>query len=465
MSTRGRARRRAAALAAGFALLAGPAAAEAHGIVQRSNLPIPEWLFAWAAAIVLIASFFALGVLWARPQLEQPPWRPLPRGLGRALAGPGLRRICAVIGVAAFALVVAAGYLDPGEDIGNLASTFILIVFWVGLAFASVLFGDLFAVFSPWRAVRLPGLRPYPERWGRYPAALALLGFTWIELVGQWGGSPPLLASAALAYTAYTLAMQYVFGTEAWTQRGEAFAVYFGLFARLSVWERRGDEVGVRRPLGGLARLDLVPGTVAFVCVMIGTVTYDGFGQGQLGRDAIAALTRGLDGLLGDDLALGTARTLGLLAGVALVAGFYRLGIAGARSVGGRLDAARLRGAFVHSLVPVAFVYVAAHYLTFLLFEGQAAITLASDPFGSGWNLLGTVARGIDYSLLDTDATWYLQVGLVVCGHVAALVLAHDRALSLYRDPRLAVRSQYWMLAVMVGFTSLALWLLTQAAA
>ena len=39
----------------------------------------------------------------------------------------------------------------------------------------------------------------------------------------------------------------------------------------------------------------------------------------------------------------------------------------------------------------------------------------------------------------------------------------HDRALVLYPDPRLAVRSQYWMLGVMVGFTSLALWLLAQA--
>jgi len=51
----------------------------------------------------------------------------------------------------------------------------------------------------------------------------------------------------------------------------------------------------------------------------------------------------------------------------------------------------------------------------------------------------------------------------VVLGHVAALILAHDRALTLYRDPRLALRSQYWMLGVMVGFTSLALWLLAQA--
>ena len=51
----------------------------------------------------------------------------------------------------------------------------------------------------------------------------------------------------------------------------------------------------------------------------------------------------------------------------------------------------------------------------------------------------------------------------MVIGHVAALILAHDRALGLYDNPRLAVRSQYWMLAVMVGFTTLALWLLAQA--
>ena len=53
----------------------------------------------------------------------------------------------------------------------------------------------------------------------------------------------------------------------------------------------------------------------------------------------------------------------------------------------------------------------------------------------------------------------------MIVGHVAALILAHDRALVLYREPKLAVRSQYWMLAVMVGFTSLALWLLAQATA
>jgi hypothetical protein len=115
--------------------------------------------------------------------------------------------------------------------------------------------------------------------------------------------------------------------------------------------------------------------------------------------------------------------------------------------------------------VPIAVVYVLAHYLTFLVFQGQAMAYLSSDPLGKGWDLFGTAGSAIDYGVLSQNATWYLQVGFVVLGHVAALTLAHDRALTIYDNARLAVRSQYWMLAVMIGFTTLALWLLASAGA
>ena len=452
-----------AGVAAAVAL--APQAAEAHGLVQRTSLPIPEWLFGWAAAIVLVASFAGLAVLWPTPRLQQPGWRPLPGGIGRVLGSRAVEALCGAVGVALLVVVVLAGYLGHGSALDNLAPTFILIDFWVGLVFASVLFGDVFRAFSPWRAIRLPGFRPYPERWGRYPAALALLGFTWIELVSGWGETPADLTTAAVVYTVYTLVMQAVFGTETWTRRGEAFAVYFNLFSRVSVWETRERVVGLRPPLGGLPRLDTPPGTVLFVIVMIGTVTFDGFSQGQIWKDFSVDLADALDGLVGVDAAAKVAATLGLLAGVAVIGAFYRLGIDGARSVGGDIETPELRRSFIHTLVPIAMVYVAAHYLTFLLFEGQATFYLASDPFGEGWDLFGTADRAINYTYLSQNATWYVQVAVVVVGHVAALTLAHDRALALYRDPKLAVRSQYWMLAVMVGFTSLALWLLAQAAA
>ena len=456
--------------AAAAAALAAPAPASAHGLVQRSNLPIPEWLFGWGASIVLVVSFVALAALWPSPRLEdRPPWRPLP-GLGRVLGSRPVEWLCGAIGVALLVVVLVAGFVGSGTALDNFAPTFILITFWVGMVFASALFGDVFRAFSPWRAIgrllpRPEGLRPYPERLGRWPAAIGLLVFTWIELASGWGEDPALLVTAALGYTLLTLAAQAVWGVESWTRCGETFAVYYNLFARIAPFETRDRVVGVRPPLAGLPGLQPAPGTVALVAVMIGTVTFDGLSQGQLWNDVAIALTDAVTALgIPITSAPTIVDTLGLLAGVALVAGFYRAGIAGARSVGGDLSAARLRRGFVHSLVPIAAVYVVAHYLTFLLFEGQAISYLASDPFGQGWDLFGTASSAIDYSLLSQNGAWYAQVAFVVAGHVAALILAHDRALVLYPgDAKLAVRSQYWMLTVMVGFTVLALWLLAQA--
>ncbi len=144
----------------------------------------------------------------------------------------------------------------------NFAPTFILIIFWVGLVVLSLLFGDVFRAFSPWRAIgratgallgrRAPAPHPYPARLGRWPAALVLLVFAWIELVGRWDSVPRTLASAALGYTVITLAAQAIWGTETWSRRGEGFAVYFNLFSRISVFETRDGVVGVRPPLGGL---------------------------------------------------------------------------------------------------------------------------------------------------------------------------------------------------------------------
>jgi hypothetical protein len=469
-----RSRRLSSLLAAlpAVAALALPAAASGHGgPIQRTPLPIPDWLFGWGAATVLVISFAALALMWPKPVLEQPRWRPLP--FGRALGSRGIEVVCGAIGVALLVTVIVAGYIGSPSALNNFATVFVMITFWVGLVLASILFGDVFRAFNPWRAVgrvvgaavgrRGPARRPYPEQLGRWPAVIGLLMFTWIELVGKWADTPSTLATAVVGYTAVTLAAQSVYGVETWTRRGEAFSVYFNLLSRISVFETRSRVVGLRRPLDGLPRLKPVPGTVAFVMVMIGTVTYDGLSQGTLWNDDIGPALQDAFSWLGTETALDVAGTIGLLGGVAIVAGFYSLGIEGAKSVGGGFSAAHLRRVFVHSLVPIACVYAIAHYLSYLIGEGQAMIYLASDPFGQGWDLFGTASTAINFGLIGDEPLWYVKFGFVVVGHVAALMLAHDRALATYGQAQQAVRSQYWMLGVMVGFTLLALWLLRQA--
>ena len=238
----------AALAAAGAAALLVPAAAEAHGLVQRQQLPIPQWLFAWAAAAVLVISFFALAVLWPQPRLEKDNWRPI--NGGRAIVSLPAQIICGAIGVGLLVVTLLAGYIGSGTALDNWAPTFLLINFWVGMVFASIIFGPIYRAFSPFRAIGrlLPSLnRPYPEKLGRWPAVVCLWFFTWIELVSGWGDAPATLVTAALGYTILTLAAQCYWGVETWSRRGEAFAVYFDMFARMGIWEVR-DGVARRAP-------------------------------------------------------------------------------------------------------------------------------------------------------------------------------------------------------------------------
>jgi hypothetical protein len=124
----------------------------------------------------------------------------------------------------------------------------------------------------------------------------------------------------------------------------------------------------------------------------------------------------------------------------------------------------RLGIRFGHTLIPIALAYLVAHYFSLFVFQEQAQWTyLLSDPLGNGSNYFGTAGGSIDYGLVSSTTVWYVQVAALVIGHVTALTLAHDRAIDVYGDSRLGALSQRWMLLVMVGFTTLGLFLLSQA--
>jgi hypothetical protein len=448
----------------------------AHGLSGRSDLPIPEWLFGWTAVGVLVISFVALGALWRSPLLEHAGVRSLPSWLSHVLTSRVTEVLAGAIGVFCLGFTFWAGFAGEQTTVGNIVPTFVYVAFWVGLVPVSLLFGDVFRAFNPWRAIgrtfaflaakalgdRVGAGMPYPERLGYWPAAAGLFAFAWLELLSPDGVNPQSIAAATLSYTFVTFLGMGLFGVEAWSSRAEAFGVYFGLFARLSAFERHSREVVLRVPLSGLAKIKPEAGLVAVLLVMIGTVTYDGSQETSIWLDIDPAVA-GFIGSLGTGPTLRTelAGGVGMIACVAVLGAFYWLGIAGARSAGGSLVG--LGRAFAPSLVPIALVYVGAHYLTFLLYQGQALGSLVSDPLGRGWDLFGTAGTGIDYGLIGATVTWYCQVAFVVAGHAAGLTASHDRALSMFSEPRQAVRSQYWMLAVMIGFTSLALWLLAQA--
>jgi hypothetical protein len=454
------------------ATLAFPAVAAAHGIVGKQVLPVPTWLFAWAAALVLVVSFVGLALLWREPLLDKVREREL-------LSVPLVfEMLTGALGVFAFVVCVYAGFRGVQNVQANILPTVIFVHFWVGIPLLSLLFGDVFAAFSPWRAVgRAVGwvvarvgepVAPlaYPQRLGRWPAAAGILFFAWVELVYTNRQDPSTLAIMALSYAAVQLVGMSLYGERQWTRYADPFAVYFSLFGRLAPLQWHGRRVALRTPGTAIAGLDTVAGTLALVLVSIGTTSFDGLTQGSFWTDIADNLISFFRDLgLGSDKPIEAAFTLGLVVMVALVSAFYRFGIVGMRSVDRERSVRDLARQFAPTLVPISLAYVVAHYFSLIAYSGQAIAYLASDPLGHGSDLLGTASATIDYGWISANAIWYVQVGALLVGHVTGLTLAHDKALKLYPDLQKATRSQYWMLTVMVGFTMLALWLISAAAA
>lgn len=424
--------------------------------------------------MVLVLSFLALGALWNRPQLEaRAAGRPLPEGLERALRSRVLRLVLGSLSAGLLALVFLAALIGEPSSATNLAPTFVLVIFWLGLVPAVVLLGNVWPVLNPWLAVangvawlwrRLgqtwePPLSA-PGRLGVWPAAILLFCWSAYELAYADPANPRALALAIALYS-YTMWFgMAAYGRRAWTESGDAFSVYFGLLARIAPFGDRDGRLVLRMPLSGLAGAEPRSGVLAFVAVMLGSVGFDGIGRSPFWQDLRAELegpylldAPGTAELIATALALA-----GLLACVLVVA----LAYLGATRLARRLVRVDrpFEAEFVSSLVPIALVYAVAHYMTLLLIQGQYAIPLVSDPFGYGWDVLGTADYVPNIAPLTPNTVWYLQVGALVAGHVAGLAVAHDRAVSLL-SPRDALRSQYPMLLLMVLYTIAGMWLLS----
>ena len=439
--------------------------AHAHGFGQRYELPVPLGLYLFGAAAVVALSFLVFGLFVPGPIPAQDDKRKdLLWPVGRIFGHPLVMLAARLVVFALFAVTVLAGFLGDQNPYRNIAPTMVWIIFWVGLAYVAAFAGDLWALVNPWRTAfdgaqwlcrRLDGRElglglAYPAALGVWPASVLLLAFAWIELVDPNAGSPFHIATLATAYSALTWAGMLAFGRDTWLRNGEVFSLVFGTFARFAPTQGADGHLLLRRFGKGLTDSATVSASMmAFVLLLLSTVLYDGFigtGEWELLESAI----RGRLPTIGAT----AVRTIGLVAFWGLFLGAY-LGICSIMNrIGGgastRLEVAR---AFALTLVPIAIGYHVAHYLVFLLVQGQYIIPLLSDPFGRGWNLFGTAGYRVDIALVGARFSWYLALGAIVGGHLIAVYLAHRRALVVFVPPRVATATQVPLTVLMVVYT------------
>lgn len=468
-------------IAGTLALIFAVEPAWAHAFGVRYDLPLPLWLYlagaggAVALSFVVMAAFLKdRGEGMAAIGFNLLNLAPL-----RWLGGSVVLNFVRLLSLAVVALLLAAGFWGNPDPFKNITPTFIWVVWWVGMAFVSALVGNVWDLINPWKIIfnGLVALRgepaggwPYPVRLGYWPAVILFWLFAWMELISENAEQPRMLALLIIVYSAVTWTGMRMFGGDAWLRRGEIFTVVFGFLARFAFTNGRKGGWWVRLPAAGLLRRSPVPMSgVCFVLLLLTSVTFDGIletplwsailawvSESQTLRPALIFLREG-----GADLIVVIKSVVLLIIPAVSIAIFMAASKAIAWA-GGGVGTREAAGYFVLSLIPIAIAYHLSHYLSFLMIAGQNIIPLLSDPFGVGWDLFGTKNYTVDIGVVNAKMIWYVAVNAIVVGHVLAVYIAHVMAIRVFRDRARALRSQIPMLILMVGYTMVSLWILSQ---
>jgi hypothetical protein len=399
----------------------------AHDIGEAPNLPAPVQWYVVIAALLLVGVFVLLVVRRTTPVYQSGPdygGPGIPARGGAVLSALGLLALLVVIGQLVRLIVV----VDGGGSRPTIGPVTVWVVFILVVPFASVVIGNWYTALNPWRTLGrlLPNRSSSQRTPGVWPAAAGLALFAWFQLVSATPNDPVVLGLAAVIYTSYLLGSMVAFGVEGGLRGYDIFTIYNRLVSSISPLGQTADGRLVWR--GWLRSLPVVPewrGLWAFVAVMLGSVLFDGLASVEWFPDSQSVV----------------GATVQLFGVIVAVAALVRLAAP-------RRDAQ----GYAHALVPLAVALAFAHYFTLILFEGQQLIAAVSDPFGLGWDLFGTADREITYFEIPDVVVWYIQLTSIVIGSATGVVLVHDRALADFGTG--AIRAQYAMLALMIGFTT-----------
>ena len=442
-----------------FALLA-------HAAPISYRFPLPIWLYVLAGGAAVLLSAPAAAVAVTDEPVRERRFNdvyPVVRRLG-----PAVTAIAALLVLEALAGGLFSTSSQSQEFFENPVTTLTWVDFWVGLGIVSWLVGNVYERVAPLnvaaraldRALARRDVQPlrYPERLGQWPAVFLLLVWSWLELVWDQAKEPRTLALILVAYLIATLVGCALYGAEAWLGNVELFSVLARTLSRFSPLELRpfspeewasSTERSARlRPYGAGLRTDprLPAGGGAFVLAALATVVFDGWSQtdrfGSLQQwfyDRWSFLAHHVDVL----------QTLSLLAVVVVFVAAYALVARGGTA------------RYAPTLIPIAAVYFAAHYFAYLLIAGQNTLAVVVDPFGHSWNPFGWGEYDLWKGIAPAALTWWVQIVLIVWGHVAAVFAAHRLALR-GSTRRNALAAQVPLVALMVCYTVAGLWVLAQ---
>ncbi len=489
---------------------------EAHGFGPRYDLPVPLYLYLSGAGFAVALSFVVMAMvvkaghhIFAYPVLQLLSINK-PNGLLVCTGVWALRGLS----LSLFILTLVAGAFGDQEPVRNLAPTMVWIIFWVGLGIAVPLVGNIWEVINPWKIIfdlfdritqKIAGIQlslgiPYRKRYALVPGLIFLILFGWVENVYTDSAVPRHIALFGTSYAVSMLIGMVLFGKRTWLENGDVFTILFNRFAGFGLLELRNDdydvciqcELGCKREnllcidcyacadLSNKIRLVARPWAVGlvrmgnhsnvgkiFVIVVLAIVSFDGFSETPVWASIINTslpwMATTFPTFNDVYFLLMVISSIGLIATVLIFLGAYQLtmNLMSSATRGGASRDELARGLII-TLLPIAIAYHLAHYLSLFAVQGQLLIPLLSDPLGQGMNLFGTADYTVNIGVISSKFLWYFSVVVIVIGHVIAVYLAHVLSINIVHNRAQALKSQYPLIVLMIGYTVVSLWIIAQ---
>jgi polyferredoxin len=501
---------------------AGTVAAEAPAVHQMAG--VPPYLAAGGLILIILVSHLILtrarsasSSTYMRFNLLKLP------GLRPLIRRPYFPLSMQAVSIFLFLLVLATGFF--GSQRVNIGPVLTWTWWWALLIFFVLALGKAFCTICPWEGIsslvsslsfssRIKVLG-FEREWPRklkniYPAMILFIVLTWLELGMNITRSPILTAAMGLGFVSLAVMTVIVFERRTFCRYLCLVGRVQGIYALYSPVEIRPNSNEVCRSCKGRecyqgsetavgCPTSLFPGalventycTMCTECIRscpednlnlnLRPPGTDLFRKTRFKMDeavlalVLLALTsfHGLTmtpvwmqmtGRLRADLGLGWTPVFTMLMALMIlapVALFLGAAWTSRWLTGNGTTVTQTFKVFAYSVIPIALFYHLAHNSMHFFMEAQHIVPLLSDPFGLGWNLFGTADRRY-LPLLPLRSIWWIQITLIVIGHVFGVLVADRMTFRLFSDRRTAVRSLVPLIATMIIYSGFSVWLIAQ---
>lgn len=421
----------------------------AHGVGQVYTLPIPLKYYLGSAGLAVALSFFIFALINKKPQIHAE--REFAKGWL-----PGTLHVLRALALIILILGIFGGLLGTNSASRNIVPIFFWIVFILGFSILSIIVSNIWDKLNPWKTLtELFGIKPGGRRISGWAGVILVFVLYWFELSSGWSFFPSAIAIFLFGYVLVNLIGAYFFTN--WFEDAELFSVLFSFIGRLAYFKISKDNksfisLRLSRRLSYEASWQLV----GLAMILLAGTSFDSFKETTLWFQILdffkVIYSVGLIKL---------ADSLGLIFSPLPFIFLYFVVIwVMARLTG--LQFLQLSKKFTFSLIPIGFGYTLAHNFSLVIVNIPIFLGLLSDPFGFGWNIFGTIHLVFSSLILGAKYIWFIEIGFIVLAHIVGTFFAHLIAIQMMPDQKKVLVSQIPAMILMVGFTTLTLWLLSQ---